>query len=232
MQTIKSFQKRFDSTLLKAAATRREAEIFIEESVACDFRAVVVPWYLMDKVVASVRGKDISAACGSGFPFGFDSTETKAYMINEALALGPEVRDIDITANISAMKSGDWNYFEEEISYLSGLLKDITCKVIIEVSYLESKEIEKACSILLNLPHVDFVKTGTGYGSRATTVDDVKTIKSVVGDKKGIKVSGGVKTLSQVEDFVAAGADIFGSSSAIEIYKEFVDKYPGQTDLP
>ncbi|RAM59583.1 deoxyribose-phosphate aldolase, partial [Mesotoga sp. SC_4PWA21] len=62
MQTIKSFQKRFDSTLLKAAATRREAEIFIEESVACDFRAVVVPWYLMDKVVASVRGKDISAA--------------------------------------------------------------------------------------------------------------------------------------------------------------------------
>jgi len=231
LKTITRFSKRFDSTLLKATATIKESEVFIDDSISCDFRAIVVPWYLMDRVVRKVRGKDISAACGSGFPFGFETTETKAYMIRESLRLGPEVRDIDITANISAMKSGDWDYFERELSYLSGLLKDVVCKVIIEVSYLETSEIEKACSILMKLPYVDFVKTGTGYGSRATTVEDVRIIKRVVGDEKGIKVSGGVKYLSQVEKFMAAGADIFGSSNAITIYREFNEKYPGRADL-
>jgi len=40
-----------------------------------------------------------------------------------------------------------------------------------------------------------------------------------------------VKSLSQVEEFMAAGADIFGSSSAITIYREFNEKYPGRADL-
>jgi len=231
LEQIDRFSKRFDSTLLKATATVKESEVFIDDSISYGFRAIVVPWYLMDRVVRKVRGTDISAACGAGFPFGFETTETKAYMIRQSLRLGPEVRDIDITANISAMKSGDWDYFEREISYLSGLLKDVICKVIIEVSYLDAVEIEKACSILMKLPHVDFIKTGTGYGSRATTVEDVRIIKRVVGDEKGIKVSGGVKSLAQVEEFMAAGADIFGSSSAMAIYREFAEKYPGRTDL-
>jgi len=76
------------------------------------------------------------------------------------------------------------------------------------------------------------VKTGTGYGSRATTIEDVETIHRIVKGLLGIKVSGGVKNLSQVENFIRAGADIFGSSNAIGIYKEFVEKYPGCNDLP
>lgn len=232
MERINKFSKRFDSTLLKPNITKNEVDTFISESTKRDFRAIVVPWYLMKDVVMRVKGTGISAACGSGFPFGYETTETKAYMIKRSLELGPEVRDIDITSNISVMKSGDWNYFENEIAFLSGLLKGITCKVIIEVSYLTEEEIKKACSILLNIPHVDFVKTGTGFGSRATSVKDVEIMYKVLGGRKGIKVSGGVKSLSQVEDFVKAGADIFGASRAIEIYDEFNVRYPEHDDLP
>ncbi|MFO7882862.1 MAG: deoxyribose-phosphate aldolase [Kosmotogaceae bacterium] len=232
MEKINKFSKRFDSTLLKPNITKNEVDFFIDESVKRDFRAIVVPWYLMKNVVKRVRGTGISAACGSGFPFGYETTETKAHMIKSSLELGPEVQDIDITANISAIKSGDWKYFEKEITYLSKLLKDITCKVIIEVSYLTKEEIKKACSILLNIPHVDFVKTGTGFGPKATTVKDVKAMYEILGGEKGIKVSGGVKSLSQVEDFVQAGADIFGASRAIEIYDEFVERYTEYDDLP
>lgn len=232
MERINKFSKRFDSTLLKPNITKKEVDSFIDKSIRRNFRAIVVPWYLMKEVVRRVKGTGISAACGSGFPFGYETTETKAYVIKKSMELGPEVRDIDITANISAMKSGDWKYFENEIAFLSGLLKDITCKVIIEVSYLTEEEIKKACSMLLNIPYVDFVKTGTGFGSRATSIKDVEVIHGVLGGGKGIKVSGGVKTLSQVEDFVKAGADIFGASRAIEINDEFNERYPKYDDLP
>ena len=152
VEKITGFSKRFDSTLLKANATYEEVDRFIDESVACDFRAVVVPWYLMDRVIAKVSGTTVAAACGSGFPLGYDTTDVKEYMIKKSLELGPSMTDIDITANISAIKSGDWGYFRREIEHLSSRLRNKTCKVIIEVTYLTTAEIEKACSILVEIP--------------------------------------------------------------------------------
>lgn len=230
-EEITRFSKRFDSTLLRPEVTRREVDTFIEESINSDVRAIVVPWYLMPRLVERVKGTSVSVAHGTGFPFGYETTETKAEAARGALSLGPQVTDIDITANVSAIKSGDWDYFRDEISLLSEPLKDKVCKVIIEVSYLTPDEIARASEILAELPHVDYVKTGTGFGSRATTPDDVKIIREAVQTRTGIKVSGGVKTLAQVEEFLDAGADIFGSSSAIAICNEFATTYPGKQDI-
>ena len=57
MEQIDRFSKRFDSSLLKATATVKESEVFIDDSISYGFRAIVVPWYLMDRVVRKVRGK-------------------------------------------------------------------------------------------------------------------------------------------------------------------------------
>ena len=199
-ERIEKFSKRFDSTLLSANATRAEIEAFTDRSIECDFRAITVPWYLMQIVVERVKGKGIRAACGVGFPLGFDSTEVKAFTIARCLELGSEVTDIDITANISAMKSGDWEYFKREIEHLSGLLKDRVCKVIIETPYLTPGEIIRASSLLMKMPFVDYVKTGTGYGPKPVTLEEVGLIYEVLQGEKKIKVSGGIKGLSQVED--------------------------------
>lgn len=230
-EKITSFSKRFDSTLLRPDVTREEVDTFIEKSIESNVRAIVVPWYLMPQLVKRVSGTSITVAHGTGFPLGYETTESKAEDSRRALSLGPEVTDIDITVNISAIKSGDWQYFREEISTLTEPLADKICKVIIEVSYLTPEEIEKASAILSELPHVDYIKTGTGFGNRATTTDDVKIIRAAVQAQKGIKVSGGVKTLAQVKEFLAAGADIFGSSNAIAICEEFAATYPGAMDI-
>ncbi|TVQ37650.1 MAG: deoxyribose-phosphate aldolase [Spirochaetaceae bacterium] len=230
-ETISAFSKRFDSTLLRADATRHEVEAFIERSIECDVRAIVVPWYLMPRVVRRVAGTTVRAAYGTGFPLGHDTTESKAETARRARELGPGLTDIDITANISAIKSGDWDYFRNEIDVLSQPLADLVCKVIIEVCYLTPREIATACRMLAELPYVDYIKTGTGFGTRATTTEDVKIIREALGDRKGIKVSGGVKTLEEVRQFLAAGADIFGSSSAIAICEQFRRSYPAAVDL-
>ena len=63
----------------------------------------------------------------------------------------------------------------------------------------------------------DFVKTSTGFSTGGATVEDIKLIKSIVGDSKKIKASGGIKTREFALELIEAGADRIGASSAKEI---------------
>lgn len=40
---------------------------------------------------------------------------------------------------------------------------------------------------------MDFVKTSTGFSTGGATIEDVKLMRSTVGDKLGVKASGGVR---------------------------------------
>jgi deoxyribose-phosphate aldolase len=67
-----------------------------------------------------------------------------------------------------------------------------------------------------------FVKTGTGWAERGTTVEDVILVKSFVGDQIKIKASGGVRGLDTFVKMYKAGARRFGINmkSAIQILEE------------
>ena len=65
-----------------------------------------------------------------------------------------------------------------------------------------------------------FVKTSTGFGGGGATVEDVKLMRSVVGDKCKIKASGGVGTVAQLRAMIEAGADRIGASKGVKIMQE------------
>jgi len=201
--------------------------VFIDESIKYNFRNVVVPWYAIPYAISKVKGTEVGVNVGLGFPLGYSSIEMKLQEIKYYVSLGKEVTDFDIVINISAVKSENWEYLEREIRTLSQVVKkeNRVCKFIIETSRLSEEEIVKVCEIIVDVPTVDFVKTGTGFGPRATTYRDVELINSVVEGKKKIKVSGGVRTLEQVERFISLGAKVFGSSSSVKIVEEFMRKH-------
>ena len=66
----------------------------------------------------------------------------------------------------------------------------------------------------------DFVRTSTGFSTGGATLEDVKLMKSVVGDKLEVKASGGVRDLDTAKKMVEAGATRLGTSSGIKITKE------------
>ncbi len=218
------FSKRFDNTLLKPESTWDEIVNFVGETLKYDFRNLVVPWYAIPYAIERVSGTGVGINVGPGaFPFGFASTTLKMKEIEYYLSLGEAVTDFDIMMNISAVKSGDWDFIRKELRALSEPVKRAgrICKFIIETSRLTEEEIIRVCEILLDVPTVDYVKTGTGFGPRDTSYRDVEVISSVVSGKKLIKVSGGVRTLKQVEEFIRLGAAIFGSSSSVTIVEEY-----------
>ena len=97
----------------------------------------------------------------------------------------------------------------------------IPVKVIIEVMVLTAAEAADACAICLRTGAA-FIKTGTGWAERGTTVEDVRLVKSLVGDKIKIKASGGIRSLETLLEMYAAGATRFGVNliSGIKIVKE------------
>jgi deoxyribose-phosphate aldolase len=224
-----SFNRRFDNTLLKPESTWEEIVSFVDETVSYNFRNVVVPWYSIPSlVIEKVKGTEVGINVGpGGFPFGMVTTEMKMREIQYYLSLGETVTDFDIVINVSAVKSCNWDYLRREFVVLSEPVKkeNRICKFIIETSRLTEEEIVKVCELLVDVPTIDFVKTGTGFGPRATSYRDVELINSVVSEKKEIKVSGGVRTLEQVEKFMELGATVFGSSASVSILKEYQKKY-------
>jgi deoxyribose-phosphate aldolase len=82
-------------------------------------------------------------------------------------------------------------------------------------------ETQQACDICVR-SGATFVKTGTGWAARGTTLDDVRMVKSLVGDRISIKASGGIRNLDTLLEMYKAGARRFGVNlkSGIQIVEE------------
>ena len=95
----------------------------------------------------------------------------------------------------------------------------IILKVILETSQLSPREIIAGCKIA-EAAGAEYVKTSTGFNGQGATQENVRLMKSVVGDKLKVKASGGVKTVSDSVIMMEAGAERIGTSSGVMIMEE------------
>lgn len=154
-----------------------------------------------------------------GFPSGADLTLTKVETAVKMIRIGCD--EIDMVINVGALKSGEYDLVFNDIKAVVDIAGDIPVKAIIEIAYLTDDEIRKASELAVKAG-ITYVKTGTGWASKPSTVETVKIIKEVVKDDALIKVAGGVRTLDTLEEMYEAGARRFGisMSSALNILKE------------
>ena len=153
------------------------------------------------------------------FPSGSDSTSFKVLQAKEMLATGCD--EIDMVMNIGKLRSGEFEEVESDVRAVVEIVHPTPIKVIIEIMSLTPEETKKACDICLRTG-ATFVKTGTGWADRATTLEDVNLVKSIVGDRIKIKASGGIRDLDMLVKMYKAGAGRFGVNlkSGINIVEE------------
>lgn len=150
---------------------------------------------------------DILVGGTVGFPSGADMTETKAAAARRLARMG--CGEIDMVMNVSALKSGDYALVEDDIRQVREAVGELPLKVILEVSYLNEEEIRRGSELAVR-GGASYVKTGTGWAPKPTTVEHIRLIRSVVGDAAKIKAAGGVRTLRDIEEMGAAGCSRFG----------------------
>lgn len=153
------------------------------------------------------------------FPTGSDSTTIKVAQAKEMVAAGCD--EIDVVINVGKLRSGMVAEVEADLRAVVETAKPLPVKVIIEIMALTAEETVLACELCLRVGAV-FVKTGTGWAQRGTTVDDVRIIKAIVGDRAKIKASGGIRNLDTLLELYRVGARRFGVNlkSGVEIVEE------------
>jgi deoxyribose-phosphate aldolase len=89
-------------------------------------------------------------------------------------------------------------------------------KVILETALLTEDQKIAGCT-LSQQGGADFVKTSTGFSTHGATVQDVALMRRIVGPNMGVKASGGIRTLQDLQAMRAAGANRIGTSSGVSI---------------
>lgn len=206
-----------DHTLLKAEATPDDIKKICDEAKEMGFMAVCVNSAYAELAAAELKGSGVKTAVTTGFPLGMMVTAAKAYESKLAAEAGAD--EIDTVINIGRLKAGDYDYVLDDLQAVVNATGTAKVKVIIEAGMLTEGEIIKACELSVKAGAA-FVKTSTGMLGSGATVEAVRLMRKTVGPKIGVKASGGVRSMLDVENMIAAGATRIGTSSGYQLALE------------
>lgn len=207
-----------DHTLLKPEATREQIKKTCDEALEYNFKSVCVNPYWVNFASEILKGSEVSVCTVIGFPLGANTSLLKSFETEEAVKNGAS--EIDMVLNVGLLKSKEYDLVEEDIKAVVKASKGKLVKVILETCLLSDEEIIKACELSMEAG-ADFVKTSTGFNSEGATTHAVKIMRETVGDKLGVKASGGIRDLKKSMDMIDNGASRLGVSAGIDIIKEY-----------
>jgi deoxyribose-phosphate aldolase len=209
---------RIDHTLLKPEVTATDIVRLCQEAREYGFATVCVNPTRVSLARQELEGSTVSVCSVVGFPLGANISATKARETELAILDGAV--EIDMVLNIGLLKDGSKDAAAKDVAEVRRRAEGLVLKVIIEAAILTDTEIEAASRICVDAG-ADFVKTSTGFNQAGgATVEQVRRIRSVIGDHAHIKAAGGIRTLADALALIAAGADRLGASAGISILSE------------
>lgn len=200
-----------DHTLLKPEATSDQVKALIDEAAKLGTYSICIsPSQLPVEVPEGLH-----IATVVGFPSGAVKAEVKAAEAARAVADGAE--EVDMVINIAFAKEHRFDDLEAEIKTVRDAIPGKILKVIIESAALTDEEIIAACKASESAG-ADFVKTSTGFHpAGGASAHAVKLMRETVGDRLGVKASGGIRDAAAAEEMIAAGASRLGLSSSAAV---------------
>ncbi|WP_035158056.1 deoxyribose-phosphate aldolase [Cohnella thermotolerans] len=204
-----------DHTQLKPDCGKSAIVQLCEEAARHRFATVCINPYWVPLAAELLKGTGVGVTTVVGFPLGATTTGAKVAETEEALANG--ATEIDMVMNVGALKSGMYAETERDIAaVVAACAGRAAVKVILETGLLTDDEKIKACE-LSRSAGADFVKTSTGFGPGGATAEDIALMRRTVGERMGVKASGGVRDADACRAMIAAGATRIGTSSGVAI---------------
>ncbi|MDQ1423593.1 MAG: deoxyribose-phosphate aldolase [Acidimicrobiaceae bacterium] len=204
-----------DHTLLKPEATPADVAALCKEAGEFGVLAVCVSPSMLP-IPAGALDAGIRTAAVIGFPSGAHQADVKAAEAAGAVANGAD--EVDMVIDLGLARSGDWRSVQDSIvGVREAAPSPCIVKVIIEAALLDDAEIVAACRAA-EAAGADFVKTSTGFHpSGGATIHAVRLMRDTVGDRLGVKASGGIRTTETALAMIGAGANRLGTSSTAAI---------------
>jgi deoxyribose-phosphate aldolase len=196
-----------DHTLLKPEATRADVDALAREAEQLGTYSICVSPSMLPVET------DVKVATVCGFPSGQHASSIKAAEAADSVSKGAD--EVDMVVNVGLVRAGENDAVEADIAAVRQAAPAPTVlKVIIESAALDDEQIVAACRSAESAG-ADFVKTSTGFHPAGGASEHaVALMRETVGDRLGVKASGGIRTREAAEAMVAAGASRLGLSSS------------------
>ena len=202
-----------DHTFLQSTGTRAEAEDAAAEAARLGAYSVCVSPSMLP-LADTGAGTRITAVCG--FPSGKHHSSVKAAEALEAVRNGAD--EIDMVIDVGAVRAGDYDAVERDISAVREAVPAPTVlKVILETAALTDEQIVRCCEVA-EASGADFVKTSTGFHpDGGATTHAVELMARTVAPRLGVKASGGIRDWAAAQAMIAAGATRLGLSGTADV---------------
>ena len=220
MVTVEQLANMIDHTNLKAFADDAAFEKLCDEAKKYNFKIVAINPAQTVRCKKKLEGSPVHVGAAIGFPLGQTTLECKIFETKDAIEKGAD--EIDYVINVAELKNKNYDYIKKEMEEIVKICREAgkTSKVIFENCYLTDDEKRKVAEIAKEVKP-DFIKTSTGFGTSGATVEDVKLMKSVVGDEVKVKAAGGIRDLKTALAMIEAGAERLGTSAGVAIVEEY-----------
>lgn len=219
IRSPEALAKCIDHTLLRPEASADDIRRLCAEARAYRFASVCVQPVRVALAVKELENTGIPIGTVIGFPHGANGTAVKVYEVERAQEQGAS--EFDMVIDLGAVHDADWQLVAADIQQVArrvhaggGVLK-----VILECALLNSAQKRRAAEIALE-SGADFLKTSTSFASGGATLEDVRLLRQVAGDRCKVKAAGGIRTLHAAIEMLEAGADRIGCSAGVMIMEE------------
>ena len=221
MITVEQLANMIDHTNLKAFADDAAFTKLCDEARKYNFKMVAINPAQTVRCKEKLKDSLVHVGAAIGFPLGQTTLECKIFETKDAIKKGAD--EIDYVINVAELKNKNYDYIKKEMEEIVKICKEAgkISKVIFENCYLTDDEKVKVAEIAKEVKP-DFIKTSTGFGTGGATVEDVKLMKSVVGDEVKVKAAGGIRDLKTALAMIEAGAERLGTSAGVAIVEEYM----------
>lgn len=210
-----------DHTALKPDVTLGDVQRLCDEALRYGFASVCINPCFVPEAAARLAGSAVKVCTVIGFPLGATTPEVKAREAEQAIRNG--ATEIDMVINIGMLKSGRKDVVARDVRAVVETARlrgadygEVLVKVIIETALLSDEEKVAACEIAREAG-ADFVKTSTGFSTAGATTSDVALMRRIVGDRMGVKASGGIRSADDALAMIRSGGTRIGASASVAI---------------
>ncbi|MGV9801513.1 deoxyribose-phosphate aldolase [Mycobacterium sp. NPDC003449] len=211
-----------DHTLLKPEATEADVAALVAEAADLGVFAVCVSPPVV-AVAAHAAPPGLAVAAVAGFPSGKHLPGIKATEAQLAATAG--AAEIDMVIDVGVAVTGALAAVAADVAAVRAAVPAATLKVIVESAALLSLSGETRLVDVCRAAEdagADFVKTSTGFHpAGGASVRAVELMAGAVGERLGVKASGGIRTAEQAAAMLDAGATRLGLSGTCAVLDGF-----------
>lgn len=205
------------STLISNTLTSKRWEEHIAQCLKYRFHAAMIPPCWVKQTAAVLKGSEVRVASFIDFPRGTMTSTGKVYETGRLAQDG--VNEIDLMPNVGFLLSGMEREYADDILAVVKAAGKIPVKIMLELPLLTPEQATRAVTLSID-SGVAYLKNASSGAVGVATPEQIQFLRRLALANVRVKASGGIKSASQVQELLAAGAELVGTSAGARIMAE------------